>query len=420
MKKFLTLHFLLAFLLVISGCSSNSSSNSASSGSASKNDKGNYVQGVTKDEILIGHIGPQSGPAATFDNMRKGIETYFKYVNENGGVDGRKLKLIAYDDQYQPAKAVQLAKRLVEEDKVFTMLGPVGTASNLAALNYYKQKGIPITMIASGAKPFVEPLIPNVLGQHPVNYGIEGKVFLNYAVEKLGAKKIAIAYQNDDLGKEGYEAVKNSIKEYKGVEVVAEVNFQTSDVELSSQAKKLQESNPDVIMDFSTPSPAANLKKAMYKIGLKDIPYMVTYVGGGDTNLFNLAGKEVWNGTISSNILVDPEQSADDKSAKLYEERFSKDWPDAPVIGYGQLGWAEAEVLVEALKRTGKDLTWKKYLDSFYTFDKWKGSMFVDVSFSKENHHGLTSLFMTKAEDGKIQPISDVISFDPVTGKITY
>ncbi len=420
MKRLVTLNLLLAFLLVISGCSSKSSSNSANSGSVSKSDKGNYVQGVTKDEILIGHIGPQSGPAATFDNMRKGIESYFKYVNENGGVDGRKLKLIAYDDQYQPSKAVQLAKRLVEEDKVFAMLGPVGTASNLAALNYYKQKGIPVTMIASGAKPFANPPIPNVMGQHPVNYGIEAKVFLNYAVEKLGAKKIAIAYQNDDLGKEGYESVKNSIKEYKGVEVVAEVNFQTSDVELSSQAQKLQQSNPDVIMDFSTPAPAANLKKAMYKIGLKDVPYMVGYVGGADTNLFNLAGTEVWNGTISSSIMVDLEQADDNTDAKLYEERFKKDWPDAPVIGYAEEGWAEAELLVEALKRTGKDLTWKKYLDTFYTFDKWKGSLFAEVSFSKENHHGLTSLYMTKAEDGKLKPLSDVISVDPETGKITY
>ena len=351
--------------------------------------------------------------------MRKGIESYFKYVNENGGVNGRKLKLIAYDDQYQPAKAVQLAKRLVEEDKVFTMLGPVGTANNMAALNYYKQKGIPITVISSGAKAFVSPPIQNIMGTNTVNYTIEGKVFLDYAVNKLGAKKIGIAYQNDDLGKEGYEAVKNSIKNYKGVEIAAEVNFQTSQVDMSPQAEKLQEAKPDVIMDFSTPGPAANLKKALYKIGLKDVPYMVTYVGGGDTNLFNLAGKEIWNGTISSSMIEIPGQS-DNKSAKLFEERFSKDWPNAPQIGYGQLGWAEAEVLVEALKKTGKDLTWNKYLESFNQFNKWKGSMFVDVSFSKENHYGLTSLFMTKAEDGKIKPIPGVISFDPVSGKISY
>lgn len=416
MKRLLSISMLFLFMLVVVGCSSNETNgeNSQDSGESVGN-----VQGVTEDEILIGHIGPQSGPAATFDNMRKGIESYFKYVNENGGVNGKKLKLIAYDDQYQPSKAVQLAKRLVEEDKVFTIIGPVGTASNMATIDYYKKSGVPITIISSGAKAFVEPPIKNVMGLNTVNYGIEAKVFLDYAVNELGVKKIAIAYQNDDLGKEGYNSLKESVGNYEGVEIVEEVNFQASDVDFSTQAQKLQKASPDVVINFSTPVPSANLKKELYKIGMNDIPFLVTYVGGGDTNLFNLAGTDVWNGTISSSMIHIPQQT-DDESAILYEERFSKDWPNDPMIGYGQLGWAEAEVLVEALKRTGDDLTWEKYLETFYTFDKWEDSMFVDISFSENNHYGLTSLFITEAQDGKISPISEVISFDPVTGEITY
>lgn len=402
--------------MVIAACSSQES-NSGGSSSGSK-ESGGLVQGVTDEKILIGHLGPQTGPAAIYDLVRKGIDSHFKYVNENGGVNGKKLELVAYDDQYQPAKAVQLAKRLVEEDKVFAVLGSVCTPCNTAAKDYYVQKGIPIVLVNSGAKEFVDPPMDNYWGSAIFNYRAEAKIFLDYAINKLGAKKIGLAYQNDDFGKEGYEGVKEAIKDYPEAEIVVETPFLATDTEFSSQAQKLQEANPDVILNFATPNPAANLKKAMYKIGFNEADYIVATVGANDINLFELAGKDVWEGTYSGAVYPMPEAAQDDEDIQLYVERFSKDFPNEPTSGFAQNGWAVAQVLVESLMRTEGELTWENYLKTFPTFDNWDESIYAGITFSEDNHYGLTSMFMTQAKDGKIEPITEPISFDPVTGEI--
>lgn len=428
-KKILFIGLVLIVALVVlaacgnGGAGNNKSaveSSSSSSGKSSSSSGDKVVtQGITDDKILVGHIGPQTGPTAIYDLIRKGIDSYFNYVNENGGVHGRQLELIAYDDQYQPAQTVQQARRIVEEDKVFAIVGHVCTPCMAATKEYYKEIGIPLVMIASGAQQFVDPTVPNIFGSHLVNYHFEARVFLDYAVKELGAKKIAIAYQNDDFGKEGYEATKIAIHLYDDVEIVEEVNFLASDVELSSQAQRLKEADPDVVLVFAVANPAANLKKAMYTIGFTDVVYIAASAGANDNNLFNLAGEEVWNGTISSAPFPMPDQS-DDPSMKLYVERFSKDYPNDPLAGIGQWGWSSAEVFVEALRRVEGDITWENLTKAFYTFDNWEGSMFEGITFSEDNHYGITSLFMTQAIDGEIVPISDTIYFDPASKRITY
>jgi branched-chain amino acid transport system substrate-binding protein len=412
--KFFILLFGLILVLVLSAC------NSESSSAGEKGSSGGNAQGVTDNEILIGHIAPQTGPVAIYDVVRKGIESHFKYVNENGGVNGRKLKLIAYDDQYQPAKTVQLAKRLVEEDEVFAMLANVCTPCNTAIKDYVVKTGVPMVMVGSGAKTFVNPPIRNYMGQDVMNYRIESQIFMNYAVNELGAEKIAIAYQNDDYGKEGLEELQKAIKSYPDAEIVSEVPFLATDTEFSSQAQKLEKANPDVIINIASPAPAANLKKAMHKIGLDDPKYIVSSVGANDNKLFELAGKEIWEGTYSGATYPMPEIVPDDEDMKLFVERFSKDYPNNSTEGLSQIGWAAASVLTEALKRSGDKLTWDHFLDTFYTFDNWDGSIYAGVTFSKDNHYGLASMFMTQAKDGKIVPITDPITFNPSTEEVIY
>lgn len=376
------------------------------------------IQGVSKDEILVGHLGPQTGPVAIYDGVRKGIKSYFRYINEQGGVDGRKLRLIAYDDQYQPAKTVQLARRLVEEDQVFAMLANVCTPCNSAAKPYYVRTGIPMILPSTGASQFMQPIIPNWMGSSIVNYEYEARVLTDYAIRNLGAKHLAIAYQNDDYGRPLGETAAKAVKNYDGVEVVQQVNFQAADADLSSQAQKIKNANPDAVLVFSVPAPAAQLKKALYGIGFKRPDYLVSSVAGNAETLFDLAGKDVWEGTYSSAVFPMPSQS-DDPSVELYAKEFPKDYPDMPLADWGQTGWAAAEVFVEALRRAEEPLTWESFLSAFYTFDNWDGSMYAGVTFSPENHYGLTSMFITHAQDGNISPISGTITFDPTTGEIT-
>lgn len=408
--------FILIFTLILAACSS--SNTGQSSQSQSQNSTGSQ-QGVTDSEILIGHLGPQSGNTAIYDEIRIGIEAYFKYVNEQGGINGKNLKLIAYDDQYQPAKTVQLAKKLVEEDKVFAMVANACTACNMAAKDYYIEKGIPYVMVGSGSKAFVDPPAKNLMGLLVMNYEVEAKIFLDYTVNKLGASKIALVYQNDDFGKTGYEALKSVLNKYPDVEIVTEQTFLATDTEFSSQAQKLSEANPEVIITFATPNPAANLKKAMHKIGLTEPTYIVSSVGANDASQFELAGADVWEGTISSNVFSQPDPETDDKHMKLYLERMNKDYPDK--ISTNSIGgWAAAQVLVEGLKRTEGELTWDNFLNSFYTFDNWDGSLYQGVTFTKDNHYGITSMFIIEAKDGKLVPTSGTISFSPATGEVIY
>lgn len=378
------------------------------------------AQGVTDDEILIGHLGPQTGPAAIYDLARKGIESHFNYVNANGGVNGRQIKFIAYDDQYQPAQAVQLSQKLVEEDKVFAMIGNVSTSNIAAYKDYLIEKGVPLTMMAVGAMDFVNPPIDNFMGSAIMNYRLEAMVYLDYAINELGAKKVAIAYQDDDFGKEGYIAVTESIDKYPDVEIVEEVTFLASDTEFSSQAQKLDAAKPDAVFFFGNPNPAANMKKAMHKIGLTEPAFIASSVAANDKNLFELAGKEVWEGTYSSAVFPGADLVEGDEQVEQFVEQFTKDFPGDPASGFSQYGWAAAQVLVEALERTGDELTWDHFLETFYTFDEWDGSLYSGVTLTPDNHFAITSMFMTQAQDGEIQPITKTISVDPKTGDITY
>ncbi|MCH6263947.1 MULTISPECIES: ABC transporter substrate-binding protein [Neobacillus] len=405
--------FMMVFLLA--ACSGEkTSSNNATVGK----DSNELAQGVTKNEILVGHSAPQTGPVAVYDTFRKGMDTYFQYINEKGGVNGRKIKLIAYDDQYQPTKASQNAKKLVEEDKVFAVIGNQGSAANLAAKDYYINKGVPVILPGTGLKGFVDPPVKNWMGATMMNYEVEAQIMLNYAVNELGAKKIAIAYQNDDFGKAPYNKIKEMIKTYPGVELVAEVTYLPADTEFSAQAQKLQQAKPDTIFNFGVMSPVVNLKKAMYKIGLDKANYIVSSIAGGDTHAFQLAGGDVWEGTYSGGILISLDDENNEK-IKLFKERFKKSYPNEQATNFVESGWSAGQVFVEALKRTGDNLTWDNFLKSFNSFDNWDGSMYAGVSFSDKNHYGITKMYMTKAENGKIQQISDSIEFDPETGKIS-
>lgn len=425
LKKLGFLIFLALVVAIISACSDDSSSSNDNdvnndSDNGSSGGSVELAQGITDDEILVGHLGPQTGPVAAYDNIRVGIDAYFQYYNDEfGGVNGRKLKLIAYDDEYEPSKTVQLAPRIVEEDKVFALLGNTGTAHNLAVKDLYDKHGIPVVMLGTGAEDFANPVAENWFGSGLGYYKLEAKVYLDYAVNELGAKTIGIVYQNDDYGKQFLDGLKDSLPNYEGVEIISEYTYVTGDTDFSAQAQRLKEDNPDVIFAFAIANPAANLKKELYNLGV-DIPFFATSTGGNDKNLFNLAGKEAWEGTISSAYYPNPDVVTDDPLLNVYVEQMEKYHPKVDPVGFAQIGWGAAQVFVEALERTGDELTWDNFKNALHTFDNWEGSIYESVTFTPENHYGITSLFMTEAKDGQIVPISGKITLNPETMEIEY
>lgn len=427
LKKNYLFAIVLSLLFVLAACGGGGTSEPSSGGNDNAKDAAEQgdstaveVQGVTDDEILIGHIGPQTGATAIYDLVRKGIDSHFNYVNENGGVNGRQLKLVAYDDQYQPAQAVQGARKLVEEDKVYAMLGNVGATSVNAYQDYLIEKEMPLVLMSAAAISFFEEPIDVFLGSGLMNYRLEALVYLDYAINELNGKSLAIAYQNDDFGSEGYTAVKEAVDSYDGVEIVEEVTFLPSDTEFSAQSQQLNAANPDVIFYFGSPNPAANLKKELFKTNLADTPFIVSSVAN-DNNLFELAGADVWDGTYSGAVFQNIELVKDeDEQVQLFVERFGGDYPNDPLSGFAQYGWAEAQVLVEALERMGDDLSYENLQETLYTFDQWEDSLYEGVTLTADNHFGITSMLMTQATDGEIRPISGSISVDPKTKEITY
>ncbi len=421
MKKKLTsiIAVLMTVMLLVS-CSGQKSSNQPTTGSSKEGTKeGTKVsQGITDKEIVVGLTGPQTGPVAEYDKVRKGAQAYFDYINDNGGVNGRKIKFIAYDDQYQPAKTLQGMQKLIEQDKVYAIIMPIGTANIAASLPMLEKSGIPVISLGTGADKYVNPPIKNIFGG-TFNYVIEAKVFLDYAVNKLNAKKIAIAYQNDDFGKQGLEAVKSNISKYKGVSIIKEVPFLASDKEFSSQAQQLKQAKPDVIIMNSTPAPAAGLRKEMYKIGASDIPFIVSQTGGQDKNQFNLAGNDAWNGVITS-LGFQPYDQLKGDNVKNYIDYVSKKYGEETLGALSQMAWSAGQEFVEGLKRSGNDLTWDNFISKMNTFDNFKNTFYPSVNFSPKHHYGNTTLFLVQAKDGDLKPVTKNIFYDAEKEEIIY
>ncbi|OLO37913.1 hypothetical protein BTR23_13325 [Alkalihalophilus pseudofirmus] len=428
MKKLGVFCFVLFFMLLLGACQEPSSSSAPTdkdqdqgevNESQDEQSELNFSQGITDDEILIGHIGPQTGPAGFYDYVRQGIDMYFKYINENGGVDGRQLKLVAYDDQYQPARTVQMASRIVEEDKVFSILGPICSPCIAAVKDYYQEVGIPILLMQAGAKEFVDPPISNFFGAGLVNYRYEAKVLLDYAVNELDAQKIAVVYQNDDFGKEGLNGVLEGIDNYSNAEIVAEITYVSGDTDLSSQAQRLSQSGAEAVIVYGLSNPVASFKREMHRIGLTDVAFLTSAVANSPEQ-FSLAGDDVWNGTYGAQFLPLPDFESEDEHMQLFLERYSADYSDNSPLNTVHVGWTLGEVLFEALKRTGPELNWDNFTEALYTFDNWDGSFFEGVTFTPDNHYGITSLYISQAINGELQRVTGTITFDPNTGDITY
>ena len=415
-RKFLSTFVLFLTVILLVSCSGQTSGSQSSSEKTKDGKK--VAQGVTDKEIRVGLTGPQTGPVAEYDKVRKGVQAYFNYTNDNGGVNGRKLKLIAYDDQYQPAKTLQGMQKLIDQDKVFAIIFPIGTANIAASLPMLEKSGIPVISLGTGADKYVNPPIKNIFGG-TFNYVIEAKVFLDYSVKELHAKKIAIAYQNDDFGKQGLQAIKSNISKYKGVSIIKEVPFLASDKEFSSQAQQLKQAKPDVIIMNSTPAPAAGLRKEMYKIGASKIPFIVSQTGGQDKNQFNLAGNDAWNGVITSLGFQSYEELKGD-NVKNYEEYVGKKYGEETMGALSQMAWSAGQIFVEGLKRTDKDLTWENYINKLNTIDNWKESFYPSINYSPEHHYGNTTLFLVQAKDCDLNPVTGNIFYDADKEEIIY
>ena len=328
---------------------------SATSASAQKK----YDTGATDTEIKIGQTVPFSGPASPYASIGKAQAAYFKMINDAGGINGRKINLIQYDDAYSPPKAVEQVRKLVESDEVLLTFQIIGTPSNAAVQKYLNQKKIPQLFAATGASKFTDPKnFPWTLGFNP-NYFVEGRIYGQYILKQHPNAKVGILYQNDDLGKDYLNGIKAGLGDKAATMIVAEASYEVSDPTIDSQVLKIKDSGADLFFSASTPKQAAQAIKKIAELGWHPVHIVdinATSVGA----VLQPAGLEASKGLISTNYGKDPLDPTwkDDAGMKKYFDFMAKYYPEGDKnSNFNTYGYSTAQLMVHVLRQCGDDLT---------------------------------------------------------------
>jgi branched-chain amino acid transport system substrate-binding protein len=353
---------------------------------------GGNTTGVTDSEVVIGSFGPQSGPAASYGAIDRTIAAYFKKVNDDGGVNGRKIKFIYEDDGYSPPRSVTAVKKLVEQDKVFALVAGLGTPNNVAVMDYLVANGVPHLAPATGSSIICCQPLKKTIFALQTNYSVEGTILTRYAVDSLKAKKVAVFYQNDPFGKEGLDAIKTELKN-KGLAEPTGVSYEPTDKDFSSQALKLQGSGADTLILWSIPGPTSGLLKEIEKLGWK--PTTLMSAVNNDPSIFATAGTAI-DGVWTASWLPDYTKTTDPKVA-AYLDFMKKYAPNEVVGGFSVSGTAEAQLMVEALKRAGKNLTRESFVSALESMKDWNEGLPFKVSYSATNHQGQNAVYLQQA-----------------------
>ena len=318
-----------------------------------------YDTGATDAEIKIGGIMPYSGPASAYGTIGKASAAYFKKINEEGGINGRKINLISVDDGYSPPKAVEMARRLVEQDQVLFIFNSLGTPSNSAIHKYMNAKKVPQLFVATGATKWNDPKnFPWTMGWQP-NYQTEAAIYAKHILQTKPDAKIAVLFQNDDYGKDYLKGFEDGLGAKAKTMIVAKASYETSDPTVDSQIVQLQASGANVFFNITTPKFAAMAIRKAYDIGWKPVQYL-NNVSASIGSVLIPAGLEKSVGIISTQYLKDPLDPAwkDDKGMKDWYAFMAKYYPDGNLKdGSNVYGYAVAQTLVQALKQAGNNLT---------------------------------------------------------------
>src|SRR6201994_2080847 len=261
-----------------------------------------YDTGATDTEIKIGQTVPFSGPASAYATIGKTQAAYFKMINDQGGVNGRKINLIQYDDAYSPPKAVEQIRKLVESDEVLLTFQIIGTPVNAAVQKYLNAKKVPQLFAATGASRFTEPKnFPWTMGYNP-NYFVEGRIYGQYILKEYPNAKIGILYQHDDLGQDYLNGIKAGLGDKAAAMIVAEASYEVSDATIDSQILKIKDSGADLFFSATTPKQAAQAIKKIAELAWHPVQILdinATSVGA----VMQPAGLEASKGTLSANFL---------------------------------------------------------------------------------------------------------------------
>lgn len=376
--------------------------------------QGKSETGVTDTEIKLGLVGPFSGPASAYGVQGKAGEAYFRWINDTGGINGRKVNLIALDDGYSPPKAVEQTRKLVEQERVFAIFGSIGTPGNLAVAKYLNQRKVPHLFIGTGAAAFFDPQnLPLTIPWQP-NYALESGVWATHGMQTKPGAKIAILSPNDDFGRSNLKGFKERLGSQAKELIVAEQTYETSDPSVDPQVITLAGSKADIFINLTSPKFASQSIRKAYDIGWRPLQYVPSGANSLDIVL-EPAGLEKSVGLLSVAFMKEPSDPrlGTDAATKDFLAWNAKYYPDSkPTDSAVVIGVNRAFTMAHALRTAGADLTRDTLMKSAtHITDLVVPMVLPGITFNTTptDYSGIRSFQVIRFDGTRWQPLGDVV-----------
>src|SRR6202789_4343650 len=373
-----------------------------------------YDTGATDTEIKIGNIMPYSGPASAYGAIGKTEAAYFKMINDAGGINGRKINFISYDDGYSPPKTVEQARKLVESDEVLFIFNSLGTPPNSAIHKYMNAKKVPQLFVATGATKWNDPKdFPWTMGWQP-SYQSEARIYAKYLIKQKPDARIAVLYQNDDFGKDYLKGLKDGLGA-KSSMIAAEESYETSEPAIDGHIVKLKASGADVFVSITTPKFAAQAIKKLAEIEWKPL-HIVANVSASLGGVMKPAGFENAQGILSAAYAkdgADPQWDNDPGMKKFYAF-LEKYYPEGNKLdGSVVYGYGAAQTMVKVLEMCGDNLTRENIMKQAASLKDFTPDILlpgIKINTAATNFAPIEQLQMMRFKGEKWDLFGDIIS----------
>jgi ABC-type branched-subunit amino acid transport system substrate-binding protein len=374
-----------------------------------------YDTGATDTEIKIGNVEAYSGPASAYGVIGKTEEAYFKMINDEGGINGRKITWISYDDGYSPPKTVEQIRKLIESDEVLFVFNALGTPTQTAVQKYQNTKKVPQLFLATGASKWNDPKdFPWTMGYQP-SYRVEARIFAKYIMKTKPDAKVAVFYQNDDFGKDYVAGLKDVFGANASKIIVAEESYETTEPSVDSHIVKLKGTGADVLVNISTPKFAAQTIKKLAELQWKPM-HVMTDVSISIGAVMKPAGFEASEGVLSAGYLKDASdpQWKDDAGMKKFMTFANKYMPGADIADANLVyGFSVAQTMVQVLKQCGDNLTRENVMKQAASLKDFTPDTLlpgIKVNTSPTDFAPIEQLKMMQFKNGKWDFFGDIIS----------
>ena len=364
-----------------------------------------YGPGVTDTEIKLGQTMPYSGPASAYGAVGKSEVAFFEMINQQGGVNGRKIRLISLDDSYSPPKTVEQIRRLVEQEEVLAIFSPLGTAPNSAIHKYLNAKKVPQLLLHSSSNKWNDPANFPWSMSWPPNSATETHIYGRYLLQSRPAARIAVLYQNDDYGKDMLKGLRDALGSRAEQMVVAVASYEVTDATIDSQMVTLQASGADTFFNFATPKFAAQAIRKVYDLGWKPL-HFVSYPASSVAAVLTPAGLEKSIGIVTGGFAKDPTDPGwrSDPGFQDWLAFMKKYYSEGDVTDQLNVwGYLTGQVMVQILKQCGDDLTRDNLMRQAANLKNYELPMYlpgIKMNTSPTDYRGIKQMHLMRF-DGK-------------------